>query len=57
MSFSILPKDIKFKILNMFSIGSRFNASQVWQETMDETKRFIPTNEEVMEMIKYDVCN
>ena len=52
MSFSILPKDIKFEILNYLSIGSRYNASLVWQETMDETRRFIPTNEEVMEMLK-----
>ena len=52
MSFSILPKEIKFEILNYLSIGSRYNASLVWQETMDETRRFIPTNEEVMEMLK-----
>jgi len=51
MSFSILPKEIKFEILNYLSIGSRYNASLVWQETMDETRRFIPTNEEVMEMM------
>ena len=50
MSFSILPKEIKFEILNYLSIGSRYNASLVWQETMDETRRFIPTNE-VMEMM------
>ena len=52
MSFSILPKEIKFEILNYLSIGSRYNASLVWQEKMDETMRFIPTNEEVMEMLK-----
>ena len=53
MSFSILPKEIKFEILNYLSIGSRYNASLVWQETMDETRRFIPTNE-VMEMMVED---
>ena len=50
MSFSKLPKEIKFEILSYLSIGSRYNASLVWQETMDETRRFIPTNE-VMEMM------
>ena len=54
MSFSKLPKEIKFEILNYLSIGSHYNASLVWQETMDETMRFIPTNEEVMEMLKID---
>ena len=54
MIFSILPKEIKFEILNYLSIGSHYNASLVWQETMDETMRFIPTNEEVMEMLKID---
>jgi len=52
MSFSILPEEIKIEILNYLSIGSRYNASLVWQETMDETRRFIPTNEEVLEMLK-----
>ena len=53
MSFSILPKEIKFEILNYLRIGSCYNASLVWQETMDETRRFIPTNE-VMEMMVED---
>ena len=44
MSFSILPFEIKIKIFNMLSIGSRYNASQVWEEMAEETYKSIPTD-------------
>ena len=45
MSFSILPIEVKAKIFNMLSIGSRYNASIVWEEMSDEILRLIPPDE------------
>ena len=45
MSFSILPIEVKAKIFNMLSIGSRYNASLVWEGMSDEILRLIPTDE------------
>jgi len=50
MSFSELPKEVKFIILKMLSVGSRYNASLVWKELADEAWRLIPTFEEFCEM-------
>ena len=58
MSFSILPKEIKFKILEMLSIGSRYNASQVWEEMAEETYKSIPTDGGLIRRLtnKEEVC-
>ena len=45
MSFSIFPIEVKAKIFNMLSIGSRYNASIVWEEMSDEILRLIPPDE------------
>ena len=52
MSFSILPVEVKAKIFNMLSIGSRYNASLVWEGMSDEILRQIPTDEFVRTNIK-----
>jgi len=57
MSFSELPEEIKFKILKMLSVGSRYNASLVWEELADETWRSIPTIEEFSKMRTNSYCN
>jgi len=41
MSFSKLPKEIKVKIFDLLSIGSRYNASLVWEDMADYTWRSI----------------
>ena len=52
MSFSILPVEVKAKIFNMLSTGSRYNASLVWEGMSDEILRQIPTDEFVRTNIK-----
>jgi len=45
-TFSMLPLEIKVKIFGMLSVGSRYNASFVWEEMEDETWRSISTERE-----------
>ena len=52
MSFSILPEEIQIKILNMLTIGSRYNASLVWEELVYETMRSIPKDGKLIRKLK-----
>ena len=45
-TFSMLPLEIKVKIFSMLSIGSRYNASFVWEEMSEEIWRTIPREKE-----------
>ena len=47
MNFSTLPEEIKIKIFNLLNIGSRFNASLVWEEMAEMTWKSISVDEEL----------
>ena len=42
MSFSLLPEEIKIIIFNLLDLGSRYNASLVWEEMATETLKSVP---------------
>ena len=44
MSFSLLPEEIKIIIFNLLDLGSRYNASLVWEEMATETLKSVPTS-------------
>ena len=52
MNFSMLPPEIKIEIFNFLPIGSRYNASLVWEEMREEFRRSIPTDGELMRRSK-----
>ena len=59
MTFSILPEEIKIKIFNMLGIGSRYNASLVWEEMTTETWKSIPTEGLISRLTQQNetICN
>jgi len=52
MNFSMLPPEIKIEIFNFLPIGSRYNASLVWEDMRDEFRRSIPTDGELIRRLK-----
>ena len=54
MSFSMLPLEIKIKIFRMLSIGSRYNASLVWEEMTAETWKSIPAVDQLITNLGLD---
>ena len=54
MNFSMLPLEIKIKIFRMLSIGSRYNASLVWEEMTAETWKSIPAVDQLITNLGLD---
>jgi len=48
----MLPPEIKIEIFNFLPIGSRYNASLVWEDMRDEFRRSIPTDGELIRRLK-----
>jgi len=52
----MLPEEIKIKIFSFLSIGSRYNASLVWEEMAEYTWKSVAVDEELIERLENNMA-